>query len=252
LASITNGSIPFGEMCEVSQGLIPYDKYRGHDEATIRDRVFHASHRKDATYRKELRGADVTRYSVAWNGKQWISYGPWLAAPRRPEFFRSPRLLFREITDPRSGTLNVAFTDDEFYNNPGIINCIARPASPPLHLLLAIANSAVVGYWHLHTSPKARKGLFPKILVADVRRLPIPSSVRDGTRNQTRLTALAGLARRMTELHESWNCAQTDRERIAFKRYIDATDREIDQLVYELYGLTDDEIRIVEEATASQ
>ena len=30
---------------------------------------------------------------------------------------------------------------------------------------------------------------------------------------------------------------------------IDATDRQIDQLVYELYGLTDDEIKIVEEAT---
>jgi hypothetical protein len=29
-----------------------------------------------------------------------------------------------------------------------------------------------------------------------------------------------------------------------------ATDRQIDQLVYQLYGLTDDEIRIVEEATA--
>ena len=28
-----------------------------------------------------------------------------------------------------------------------------------------------------------------------------------------------------------------------------ATDREIDALVYELYGLTDEEIRIVEEAT---
>jgi hypothetical protein len=28
-----------------------------------------------------------------------------------------------------------------------------------------------------------------------------------------------------------------------------ATDREIDQLVYQLYGLTDAEIRIVEEAT---
>jgi len=28
-----------------------------------------------------------------------------------------------------------------------------------------------------------------------------------------------------------------------------ATDRQIDQLVYELYGLTDAEIRIVEEAT---
>ncbi len=28
-----------------------------------------------------------------------------------------------------------------------------------------------------------------------------------------------------------------------------AADRQIDQLVYELYGLTEDEIRIVEEAT---
>ena len=36
----------------------------------------------------------------------------------------------------------------------------------------------------------------------------------------------------------------------AIQRQIDATDRQIDQFVYELYGLTDDEIRIVEDATA--
>lgn len=33
------------------------------------------------------------------------------------------------------------------------------------------------------------------------------------------------------------------------QRQIDATDKQIDQLVYELYGLTDEEIRIVEEAS---
>ena len=33
-------------------------------------------------------------------------------------------------------------------------------------------------------------------------------------------------------------------------RRIEATDRQIDQLVYHLYGLTDDEIKIVAEATA--
>jgi type II restriction/modification system DNA methylase subunit YeeA len=33
-------------------------------------------------------------------------------------------------------------------------------------------------------------------------------------------------------------------------REIDATDRQIDALVYQLYGLSDDEIRIVEDATA--
>ena len=38
-------------------------------------------------------------------------------------------------------------------------------------------------------------------------------------------------------------------DKTGIQRQIDATDRLIDQLVYELYGLTDDEIRIVEEAT---
>jgi hypothetical protein len=43
--------------------------------------------------------------------------------------------------------------------------------------------------------------------------------------------------------------AKTDHEKSLIKRQIDATDRQIDQLVYELYGLTKEEIRIVEEAT---
>jgi hypothetical protein len=36
---------------------------------------------------------------------------------------------------------------------------------------------------------------------------------------------------------------------MAIRRQIDAIDRQIDQLVYELYALTEDEIKIVEEAT---
>ena len=39
---------------------------------------------------------------------------------------------------------------------------------------------------------------------------------------------------------------KTDHEKIALQRQIDATDRQIDQLVYELYGLTEEEIKIVE------
>ncbi len=42
---------------------------------------------------------------------------------------------------------------------------------------------------------------------------------------------------------------KTPSDRTAIQRQINATDREIDQLVYQLYGLSDDEIRIVEEAS---
>jgi len=44
--------------------------------------------------------------------------------------------------------------------------------------------------------------------------------------------------------------ATTTHDKTVIQRQIDATDRQIDRLVYELYDLTDDEIRIVEEATA--
>ena len=44
--------------------------------------------------------------------------------------------------------------------------------------------------------------------------------------------------------------AKTPAAQTALQRQIDATDRQIDQLVYQLYGLTDEEIKIVEEATA--
>jgi hypothetical protein len=47
-------------------------------------------------------------------------------------------------------------------------------------------------------------------------------------------------------LHKQLAAANTGHEKTALQRQIDATDRQIDQVVYGLYGLTDGEIRIVE------
>jgi hypothetical protein len=48
-------------------------------------------------------------------------------------------------------------------------------------------------------------------------------------------------------LHNLLPKAKTPHEQESLQRQIAATDRQIDQLVYELYGLTEEEIRIVEE-----
>ena len=42
---------------------------------------------------------------------------------------------------------------------------------------------------------------------------------------------------------------KTAHEKDFLQRQIDATDRQIDRLVYELYDLTDEEIKIVEEGS---
>jgi len=50
-------------------------------------------------------------------------------------------------------------------------------------------------------------------------------------------------------LHTRLAAEKLPQRREQIQREIDATDRQIDQLVYQLYGLSDEEIRIVEEAT---
>jgi len=57
---------------------------------------------------------------------------------------------------------------------------------------------------------------------------------------------MVSLVERMLELHKRRQAAGSDSERELLQRHIDATDREIDALVYELYGLSEEEIRIVE------
>jgi hypothetical protein len=60
---------------------------------------------------------------------------------------------------------------------------------------------------------------------------------------------MVSLVERMLDLHKKLGSAKSPNEKTRLDREITATDDEIDRLVYELYGLTDDEIKRVDEAT---
>jgi hypothetical protein len=48
------------------------------------------------------------------------------------------------------------------------------------------------------------------------------------------------------DLHKRLAQAKSPDDKTRLQRQIDATDREIDRLVYDLYGLTEEEIALVE------
>jgi hypothetical protein len=50
----------------------------------------------------------------------------------------------------------------------------------------------------------------------------------------------------MLSLHKRLQAARTEQDKTLLQRQIAATDKEIDRLVYDLYGLTTDEIKLVE------
>jgi len=57
------------------------------------------------------------------------------------------------------------------------------------------------------------------------------------------------LVQKMLDLNRRLGEMKTAHDRMAIQRQIDATDRQIDRLVYDLYGLSEEEVQIVEEAT---
>jgi len=57
---------------------------------------------------------------------------------------------------------------------------------------------------------------------------------------------LVELVQTMLDLHKQLSSAGPEHERTLLARRIEATDRQIDRQVYELYGLTEEEFRIVE------
>ncbi len=78
--------------------------------------------------------------------------------------------------------------------------------------------------------------------------LPIRTINFDDPADKAQHDKMVKLVEKMLDLHKKLDTANIPGDKTAIQRQIDTTDREIDRLVYHLYGLTPDEIKIVEES----
>jgi len=212
---------------EISQGLIAYDKYQGQSDDIIRRRAYHYFEYKDGL-KKWMWGEDVKRYNIIWNNKEYIDYCSGIANPRQPKFFIGKRLLIREITNP---SIYASITTEELYNDPAIIIVKDSPAYS-LEVVLAILNSKLATFYHFNHSPKATKGAFPKILVQDIKDFPLPNI------SEEQKDSITTNVNRILRMKSTDPNADTS-----------ALEYEIDNKVYHFYGLTYDEVLIVDPET---
>jgi hypothetical protein len=247
ISKCNQNSVDLEKCVDITLGITPYDKYRGHTKAQIKNKEFHSNYKKDDTFKPLLAGKDVRRYSIVWNGEQWISYGPWLGAPREERFFTTERILIKQIIDWTSKRIWASKTSEELYNTQNAFNLIAKKGWN-INYLLGIINSKLITYFHRKKFLDEFKMRFQKVLIRDARKLPIhsidnrnPSEID----SHNRIIILVG---QMLDLTKKLINAQIPTEKTQLQRQIDATDAEIDRLVYDLYGLTEEEIRIVEES----
>lgn len=84
-----------------------------------------------------------------------------------------------------------------------------------------------------------------------VEQLPIRLVDGSDLGDLARRDRIAELVEQMLSFQQQLAAVKMPHEKIVLDRQISAVDRQIDRLVYEMYGLTDEEIRIIEESTAA-
>ena len=115
------------------------------------------------------------------------------------------------------------------------------------HYLLALLNSSLARFLFREQGGREQPGI--GLALQSLERFPVYIPDFSDPADTARHDRMVALVTQMLDLHRKLQESTLEHEKNVIQRQIEATDREIDDLVYELYGLTEEERRIVEEAT---
>ena len=225
ISKIEIDTIALDKISDSSSGIKEYETGKGKPPQTENDRVekvFNAKTKIDKTYRKHIQGNDVSNYALNWQGG-YLKYGVWLAAPREAKYFEGERIIIREI--PSKTRLIASFTDEDYtVKNTAHIFIINKDYETKY--VVALLNSLLFGYYFVNKFSE-RDDVFPKAKIGQCRLLPIKICNKNQQKEFVDLVdeiLLKKLEGKDTKSEEN----------------------QIDQLVYQLYELTEEEINIIE------
>jgi TaqI-like C-terminal specificity domain/Eco57I restriction-modification methylase/N-6 DNA Methylase len=230
---ISLGSIPLGEFATAYFGIQTFDRSE-YVRAT----------RQSKHFKPVIDGGNISRYFLS-ESTEFVDFQPnAIKSGGKQAVYEQTRIGVRQIGDVPIPTILPAgiYTLNTIYNI-----YFTKPTQYEITFILGlIASKAVAWYWRQNFYDQKRT--FPKIKKEALLSIPVP-----------RLTSPIGNARHdqivasvktLLDLHQRMAAAEDAGERERLQRLIDSTDQQIDALVYELYGLTAEEIAIVEGAKA--
>jgi len=194
----------------------------------------------------------IDRYSTTYGVTKFMNKGVRLKKPcldisqiseSRKKLYTNPKIIISKLALRVEG-----FLDNEGAYASINTNCIHSPKSDfSIKYLAGIINSKLISfiYSELFSGLRMSGGYF-QFQAPQLRVLPIVK-ISEEAQNKisTLVNKIVSLNKRLNELKDK----RTD-EKYKIEEKVKKTDAEIDELVYKLYGLSEKEIKIVEEAFA--
>jgi type I restriction-modification system DNA methylase subunit len=193
-----------------------------------------------------LRGDDVKRYATHYKG-EYVWYVPKrmrahrpTARPGEPRRFEQPKVLVKDTSSDFACTYELG----KFYVKDVLIVIPKEGFAPScdLRFVAGVINSKALRFYYRTT--------FQTIHVQneELASLPLPKIDFFSPVDKSRHDRLVGLVEQMLTAQKQLAAARNDGDKDFYGNKCAGLDRQIDALVYELYGLIDDEVEIVEES----
>lgn len=248
LNKILSDSVLLEEISEVRNGIQAYTVGEGTPRQTQtmkEERVYHSKNKKDSTYKKYVDGVDVDRYKLGWS-KQFVKYGNNLSRPRKGEYFSGERILIRQIPGRPPYSILASYVNEDLVNDNNSMIVTQPKNNYSIKYLLGILNSRLISYWFNFTFGKLQRKVFPQFKIKELRIFPIHKIDLADKQDNIKYDKTVKLVEQMLEAKQKLSAAKTDGEVNRLELHCASLDRKIDEAVYELYGLTEEEIKIVE------
>jgi hypothetical protein len=220
---------------------------------SIGDKILYSGTKQDDRDIPFIKGRDIERYFYKFND-QWLRYNykeliiPEIETFRfSPEYLLSgPKIIYRQTSDRIIATIdNANYLVDKTLHVVSIREKYLKDFD--LKYILGILNSKFATFVYQDLA-KEQGRLFAQVKTFIVKRIPIRKldfSVLSEKRAHDRVVALV---ERMLDLSKKFAVIreQYSDEREALIKEIEKTNKEIDTLVYDLYGLTEEERKVIE------
>ncbi len=169
---------------------------------------------------------------------------PWfvLYRPRRKKLFDEPKILIRQTSE----MIRATYDAERWYCLKSVIIVQLKKESQIKYgYILGLFNSTLFKFLYDDlVGEQART--FPEVKPVQLFRLPIRTIDFAVEKDAAHHNRMVSLVDSMLSLSKQLHEARKPHEQTALQRQIGTIDRQIDALVYELYELTEEEIRIVE------
>jgi type I restriction-modification system DNA methylase subunit len=215
--------------------VFPYDLTSGE---VLSEKLIEANFPNVWTYFLNSRGLLKGRSYFDRSSKAW--YELW--CPRDPALYTSQKIVGPEIANKGEFTLA---RKQLFVNNKLKVIVLREQTPEAPEYILGLLNSSLLTYLHRLIAPPKGNNYF-EVKTRIVGRLPIRRIDFSEKTDKAAHDRTVKLVEQMLEGHKQLAMVRTPQERTSLERQIAATDAQIDRLVYDLYGLTEDEIEIVE------